>query len=274
MSAALSFRQVRKTFLASTASQVVALDGIDLELEAGDFAVVIGSNGAGKSTLAKTLAGMVVPDSGTVLVDGRDVTREPVWKRANEVGRIAQDPNDSTCAGMTIAENLAMAAQRGRPRGLRRAVTQAARESFQAVLAPIGLGLEARLDTRVGTLSGGQRQALALIMATLSGSRILLLDEHLAALDPKTAQVIMRLTGEIVARQRLTTVMITHRMQDAIAWGNRLIMMDAGRILFEVRDAQKAALTVPALVERFSATGQGMFDDDQSLLAARGPANP
>ncbi len=270
MSAALSFRKLRKTFLPGTASQVVALDNVDLELAPGDFAMVIGSNGAGKSTLAKTLVGMVVPDSGAVLVDGRDVTRQPVWKRAGEVGRIAQDPNDSTCAGMTIEENLAMAAQRGKSRGLQRAVTQAARERFVAALSPIGLGLETRLDARVGTLSGGQRQALALLMATLSGSRILLLDEHLAALDPKTAEVVMRLTVDMVARQRLTTVMITHRMQDAIQWGNRLVMMDAGRILFEVQGEEKAALTVQSLVDKFSASGRGSFDNDQALLAKNG----
>ena len=267
MSATLEVRKVRKTFLPGAANEVVALDDIDLDLAPGDFVMVIGSNGAGKSTLAKLLSGLVVPDSGSVLVDGRDVTREPVWKRAAEVGRIAQDPNDSTCAGMSIEENLAMAERRGQSRGLRRAVTRDARARFMAALKPVGLGMETRLATRVGTLSGGQRQALALLMATLSGSRILLLDEHLAALDPKTAEVVMALTADVVARQRLTTVMITHRMQDAIRWGNRLLMMDAGRILFEVRDAEKSALTVHALVDRFSATGSGAFDDDQALLA-------
>ena len=268
MSAALTFRAVRKTFLPGTANEVVALDDIDLDVAAGDFVTVIGSNGAGKSTLAKAISGLVTPDSGAVLVDGRDVTREQVWKRAAEVGRIAQDPNDSTCAGMTIEENLAMAARRGKSRGLRRAVTHAARDQFIAALAPVGLGLETRLATRVGTLSGGQRQALALLMATLSGSRILLLDEHLAALDPKTAEVVMALTARLIDERRLTTVMITHRMHDAIRWGNRLLMMDAGRIIFEARDADKAALTVPALVDRFSAAGRGEFDDDETLLAA------
>jgi putative ABC transport system ATP-binding protein len=268
MSAALSFRGVRKTFLPGTANEVTALDGIDFDIAAGDFVTVIGSNGAGKSTFAKVISGLVVPDSGAILVDGRDVTREPVWERAAEVGRIAQDPNDSTCAGMTIEENLAMAERRGRSRGLQRAVTQAARERFREALAPVGLNLETRLEARVGTLSGGQRQALALLMATLSGSRILLLDEHLAALDPKTAEAVMTLTARLVTERRLTTVMITHRMHDAIRWGNRLLMMDSGRIIFEARDAEKSGLTVPMLVEKFTAAGRGEFDDDETLLSA------
>jgi putative tryptophan/tyrosine transport system ATP-binding protein len=261
MTALLSLTGVTKRFHAGTPSEVMALRAVDFDVAAGDFVTIIGSNGAGKSTLLKAVAGLVVPDAGAVAFEGRDITRAPVYRRAATIGRIAQDPGDSTCAAMTIEENLAMAERRGKSRGLRRAVTHSARTRFVAALAPIGLGLEARLVTRVGTLSGGQRQALALLMATMAGARLLLLDEHLAALDPRTADTVMALTGRLVAEHRLTTLMVTHKMQDAISTGNRLIMMHAGRIILDVRDDAKAALTVDALVARFHQAGADMSED-------------
>ena len=242
----LELRAVSKSF-----NEVTGLDRLDLAVGEGEFVTLIGSNGAGKSTLIKAIAGLVAPDEGSILFEGRDITRAPVHARAAAIGRIAQDPADSTCAVMTIEENLAMAARRGQTRGLRLAVTNDLRNQFRSALAPIGLGLEARLAARVGTLSGGQRQALALLMATLSGSRLLLLDEHAASLDPKTAEIVMALTARLVEERRLTTLMVTHNMQDAIRFGNRLVMMHAGRVIFDARGAEKAALTVPGLVARF-----------------------
>jgi len=266
MTELLALTGLTKRFHAGTPSETVALRGLDLTLGVGDFVTVIGSNGAGKSTLLKTVAGMIAPDAGTIRFEGRDITAWPVHRRAAVIGRIAQDPADSTCAPMTIEENLAMAERRGMPRGLRRAVTAASRARFAAALAPIGLGLETRLPVRVATLSGGQRQALALTMATLAGARLLLLDEHLAALDPRTATIVMALTARVVVERKLTTLMVTHKMQDAIRHGNRLIMMHAGAIIFDVRDAAKSALTVDALVARFHQAGAAMTED-RVLLA-------
>jgi putative tryptophan/tyrosine transport system ATP-binding protein len=262
----LSLRSVCKYFHRGTANETCALRNVDLDVAEGDFVTIIGSNGAGKSTLLGAICGLVMADTGAIEFDGRDMTRVPAFRRAAAIGRIAQDPGESVCATMTIEENLAMAARRGRMRGLRRAVTAEARGHFAAALASIGLGLETRLTARVGTLSGGQRQALALRMATLSGARLLLLDEHLAALDPRTADAVMTSTARLVEERRLTTLMVTHRMQDAIRWGNRLVMMHAGRIIFEARDAAKAALTVDALVAKFHQAG-GELDEDRVLLA-------
>jgi putative ABC transport system ATP-binding protein len=263
---ALSLSGVTKYFFRGTPNQVRALDSVDLEVADGDFIAIIGSNGAGKSTLIKAVAGLAVPDEGAIVFEGRDITRLPVYRRAAAIGRIAQDPGESTCAILTIEENLALAEKRGQRRGLSIAVNEAARERYRAALAPIGLGLENRLSTRIGTLSGGQRQTLALLMATISGSRLLLLDEHLAALDPKTAEIVMALTARLVSAQKLTTLMITHNMQDAIRWGNRLLMMHAGRIIFDVAGEAKAALTVPALVAKFHEASKGDLTDDRVLL--------
>jgi len=263
---ALALRAVTKFFFRGTPNEVRALDRVDLEVAEGDFVAVIGSNGAGKSTLIKAVAGLAAPDEGRIVFEGRDITREPVYRRAAAIGRIAQDPGESTCAILTIEENLALAEKRGRRRGLGQGVTKAGRARYRAALAPIGLGLEGRLATRIGTLSGGQRQTLALLMATISGSRLLLLDEHLANLDPKTAEIVMSLTGRLVAEQRLTTLMITHNMQDAIRWGNRLLMMHAGRIIFDASGAAKAALTVPALVAKFHEASHGDLTEDRVLL--------
>ncbi|MYZ48613.1 ATP-binding cassette domain-containing protein [Rhizobiales bacterium L72] len=264
----LALERVSKSFLRGTPNEVRALRDVDLAVAAGDFVTVIGSNGAGKSTMIKAVAGFAIPDEGRILLEGRDITRRPPWRRAATIGRIAQDPNESTCAGMTIEENLAMAERRGRPRGLRLAIRGDARRRFRDALAPIGLGLEDRLASRVGLLSGGQRQALALLMATLSGSRLLLLDEHLAALDPKTAETVMRLTDRLIAERRLTALMITHNMQDAIRWGNRLLMMHGGRIVLDVGGAEKAALTVQMLVDKFHAVSHAEMVEDRVLLTA------
>lgn len=262
----LLLRSVSKYFHRGTPNEICALRAVDLEVAEGDFVTIIGSNGSGKSTLLDVICGLVTADDGDIEFDNRDMTRVPAFRRAAAIGRVAQDASESVCAGMTIEDNLAMAARRGQSRGLRRAVTAARRIHFSEVLATMGLGLETRLTTRVGTLSGGQRQALALQMATLSGARLLLLDEHLAALDPKTAETVMILTGRLVRERRLTTLMVTHRMQDAIRWGNRLAMMRAGRIIFEARDSAKAALTADALVAKFYQAG-GDLADERVLLA-------
>jgi putative tryptophan/tyrosine transport system ATP-binding protein len=263
----LSAQSVTKTFLTGTPNAVRALDRLDLQVAEGEFVTVIGSNGAGKSTLLRSIAGLMTPEAGAIVLDGRDITREAVHARAAWIGRIAQDPQESTCAVMTIAENLAMAAKRGQFRGLARAITPALRDRFRALLAEVGLGLEARLDARVGTLSGGQRQVLALLMATVAKPRLLLLDEHLASLDPKTAEAVMQLTDRLVRASGLTTLMVTHNMHEAIRWGSRLIMMHAGKIIFEARGAAKQALDVPALVARFHEASRMDFADDRALLS-------
>ena len=262
----LELTAVSKTFRAHSSNEVRALDDVDLILAEGDFVTVIGSNGAGKSTLLKTISGLIVPDAGTVAIGGRDITRLPVHSRAALIGRISQDPQDSVCASMTIAENLAMASRRGEARGLRRAVGARNRPAFRTQLAEIGMRLEDRLDTPVGTLSGGQRQAVALLMATVGAPQMLLLDEHLAALDPRIAVAVMELTASLIGSGRLTTLMVTHNMAEAIRWGNRLVMMHAGRIIFEAAGAAKTALTIAELVERFHAASSQDLVDDRALL--------
>ncbi|MBV8537521.1 MAG: ATP-binding cassette domain-containing protein [Alphaproteobacteria bacterium] len=262
----LAVEAARKRFLAGTAEEMLALDGVSLTLAAGDFVTVIGSNGAGKSTLLKVIVGLVALDEGKIVLDGRDVTAWPAHRRAALIGRIAQDPHEGTCAAMTIAENLALAARRGAPRRLVRAVTPALARQFRDRLAELGLGLENRLDTRVAFLSGGQRQALALLMATLAQPRLLLLDEHLANLDPRTAALVMTGTERLVAAGRLTTMMVTHDMSQAIRVGNRLVMLHQGRIVFTAAGPEKAALTVASLVEKFHAASGEHLADDRVLL--------
>lgn len=262
----LRLTDIRKTYGRGTPTEVTALAGVNVDVPAGQFVTLIGSNGAGKSTLLKTVLGLVTPDAGRVELGGRDVTREPVHARAREVGRIAQDPHESTCAGMTIEENLAMAARRGQPRGLRRAVTEARRVELRHRLADVGLGLEDRLGVRVGTLSGGQRQALALLMATLGSPKVLLLDEHLASLDPRAAEAVMRLTARLVAEHRLTTLMVTHNMHDAMRWGNRLLMMHEGRVILDVAGDAKARLTAESLVAKFYEASGAELAIDRMLL--------
>ncbi len=262
----LELRDVTRKFVSGD-SEVRALDGLNLSIADGEFVTVIGSNGAGKSTLLKAISGLVEIDAGAIMLDDTDISRWPVHRRGALIGRIAQDPHEGTCASMTIAENMALAARRGRSRGLRQAVTPDLAAAFRAQLANIGLGLENRLDTRVGTLSGGQRQALSLLMATAAQPRLLLLDEHLANLDPRTSAVVMAATARLIAADRLAAIMVTHNMAEAVAWGNRLIMLHAGRIVFEAAGAEKAALTVADLIARFHAASGRALADDRLLLA-------
>jgi putative ABC transport system ATP-binding protein len=257
----LRLARAEKRFHRGSADERVALDGVSLDLPAGGFAVVIGSNGAGKSTLLNAIAGSEPLDSGTVEIEGRAVTGWPQHRRARLVARVLQDPRLGTLPALTIEENLALAELRAAGAGLGRALTSARRSRYAQLLAPFGLGLETRLGARAGLLSGGQRQVLALAMAVVAAPRVLLLDEHCAALDPKTAELVMNATLHAVAASRLTTLMVTHNMQHAIRYGDRLLMMHGGRVLLDVADAEKARLTVDALVERFHLT------DDKLLLA-------
>lgn len=250
-----------RRFHRGTPDERVALDRVSLSLETGTFAVVIGSNGAGKSTLLNAIAGSVALDAGSVEVDGNDLTRWPEHRRARLVARVMQDPMLGTLPTLTVEENLALAEMRSHGAGLARALTVASRGRHAEALAAYGLGLESRLGARVGTLSGGQRQVLALAMAVRSAPRVLLLDEHCAALDPKTAELVMQATLRVVAESRLTTLMVTHNMQHAIRFGDRVLMMHAGRMALDASGDEKARLTVEALVERFH------LADDKMLLA-------
>jgi putative ABC transport system ATP-binding protein len=247
----IELRGVSKRFHAGTADERVALGGIDLTIAPGDFVVVIGSNGSGKSTLLNAIAGAVAVDTGAILIDGAEVTREPVHQRARRIARVFQDPLTGTFAGMSVEENLLLAELRGARARLRTGLTPEGRARWRDALASLQLGLEMRLASRVAQLSGGQRQALALVMATLSAPRLLLLDEHTAALDPRTAETVMRATVETVTRHGLATLMVTHNMQHAIAFGDRLIMMREGRIALDLAGEEKRRLTAADLVARF-----------------------
>jgi len=243
---------LRKVLFPHTPNEKVALDDLSLTLAEGDFVTVIGSNGAGKSTLLNVIAGELRPEAGSVRIAGRAVTKLPDYKVASYVGRVFQDPMAGTVPNGTIEQNLAIALARGKRRGLRRAVTRAKRLLFAEELKSLELGLEDRLRTDVGLLSGGQRQALSLLMATFSGPRILLLHEHTAALDPARAELVSRLTSEAVARHHLTTLMVTHNMHQALSMGNRLIMMHEGRIIYELAGEQKQKATVEDLLHQFA----------------------
>jgi len=258
----LKIENVYKTFNAGTVNEKVALQGLNLHLKEGDFVTVIGGNGAGKSTMLNAVTGVFGVDSGKVLIDGVDVTHLPEFKRAKYIGRVFQDPMMGTAATMQIEENLALAARRGRPRTLRIGITKAEREEYREKLKILDLGLEDRMTAKVGLLSGGQRQALTLLMATLQKPKLLLLDEHTAALDPKTAAKVLDATQKIVEKDHLTTLMITHNMRDAIAYGNRLIMMYNGHIVVDVSGEEKKNLTVEQLLNLFSqASGSDEVDD-------------
>lgn len=248
----LELRSLQKTFHPGTVNARVALAGVDLELREGDFVTVIGGNGAGKSTVLNAVAGTFPVDAGQILVGGRDITHLPEHARAKLLGRVFQDPMLGTAPTMQIVENLALAARRGERRGLRWGITKGEQARYRELLAGLGLGLEDRMTTRVGLLSGGQRQALTLLMATLRKPQLLLLDEHTAALDPKTAAKVLELTDRLIAENGLTAMMVTHNMRDAIAHGNRLIMMEGGRIVYDVSGEEKRNLTVEALLSRFS----------------------
>lgn len=250
----LDVQCIHKTFNAGTVSERKALAGIDLRLAEGDFAVVIGGNGAGKSTLLNVLAGEVTPDAGRIVLDAQDVTELPSHQRSAQIARVFQDPNLGTAPDLTVQENLALAGLRGGRRRFRAAMRRELVERFRVALLPLGLGLEDRLQVRADALSGGQRQALSLVMALLCRPRLLILDEHTAALDPRTAQAVMAATIDAISQSGVTTLMVTHNMQHAIDYGNRLIMLSEGRVLYQAEADEKRALSVPLLVERFKIT--------------------
>ena len=263
----LKIENVCKTFNAGTVNEKVALKGLNLELREGDFVTVIGGNGAGKSTMLNAITGVFGVDAGKILIDGVDVTGLPEYKRAKYIGRVFQDPMMGTAATMQIEENLALAARRGKKRTLRTGITRAEREDYRERLKILDLGLEDRMTAKVGLLSGGQRQALTLLMATLQRPKLLLLDEHTAALDPKTAAKVLELSDRFVAEGNLTTLMVTHNMKDAIAHGNRLIMMNAGKIVFDVSGEEKKRLTVDDLLHAFTLSTAEEFANDRILLS-------
>ena len=262
----LEIRNISKTFNPGTVNEKRALKNVSLTLEDGDFVTVIGGNGAGKSTMLNAIAGVWPVDAGHILIDGEDVTRLPEYKRAAFLGRVFQDPMNGTAATMGIEENLALALRRGQSRTLRAGIKNQEREVYKRLLATLGLGLEERLTSKVGLLSGGQRQALTLLMATLKKPKLLLLDEHTAALDPKTAAKVLETTEMIVNRDKLTTLMITHNMTDAIVHGNRLIMMMDGNIILDIRGEEKKNLTVEDLLHKFEEVSGEEFASDKAIL--------
>ena len=263
----LEIKNVSKTFNPGTVNAKTALNGLNLTLYDGDFVTVIGGNGAGKSTMLNAVAGTITVDTGSIVLDGKDLTRMPEFKRASYLGRVFQDPMMGTAATMQIEENLAMADRRGKRRTLRPGITNADRERYMEQLKILDLGLEDRMTAKVGLLSGGQRQALTLLMATLQKPELLLLDEHTAALDPKTAAKVLEATRRIVERNHLTTMMITHNMRDAIAYGNRLIMMYNGHVAVDVSGEEKQRLTVEQLLDLFSKASGSDEADDKLLLS-------
>ena len=263
----LTLSHVSKTFNAGTINEKRALVDCNLHLAPGDFVTIIGGNGAGKSTLMNMVAGVYPIDAGAITLDGKNISRLSEPARAKYLGRVFQDPMMGTAADMQIIENLAMAKRRGRARTLAWGVTRAEKEEYADRLRELGLGLEKRPTAKVGLLSGGQRQALTLLMATLTEPKLLLLDEHTAALDPKTAAKVLDLTEKIVAEKNLTTLMVTHNMNDAIRMGNRLIMMHEGRIIYDVRGDEKRSLTVKDLLQKFEEVSGGELANDRMLLS-------
>jgi putative ABC transport system ATP-binding protein len=263
----LTVSNITKIFNPDTINEKVALRNVSLTLEEGEFVTVIGGNGSGKSTLMNCIAGVYPVDSGQVIIDGIDVTSRPEHRRAHLIGRVLQDPMLGTAANMGIDENLALAKRRGCKRGLRWGITPAERNDYHELLATLDLGLEDRITSKVGLLSGGQRQALTLLMATLQEPHILLLDEHTAALDPKTAARVLELSEHLITENRLTTLMITHNMRDAIAYGQRLVMMDNGEIVLDICGEEKQRITIPELLARFEQAGGHDGTTDTLLLA-------
>lgn len=263
----LEIKNIWKTFNVGTINQKTALENVSLTLEDGDFVTIIGGNGAGKSTLLNAISGTWYVDQGSISIDGVDVTRMPEHKRATFLGRVFQDPMLGTAASMRIDENLALAARRGKFRGLGAGIKPKEREQYKEVLRSLDLGLEDRLTSKVGLLSGGQRQALTLLMATLQKPKLLLLDEHTAALDPKTAAKVLQKTDELIEKDHLTALMITHNMKDAIAHGNRLIMMDHGHIILDIKGEEKKKLTVEDLLAKFAIASGGELDNDRMMLS-------
>lgn len=262
----LEIKNVTKVFNPGTVNEKVALNNFSLTLENGDFVTVIGGNGAGKSTMMNAIAGVWPVDAGQIIIDGEDVTKLPEYKRAKFLGRVFQDPMTGTAATMGIEENLALAKRRGGSRTLRAGITKKEREEYKETLKILGLGLEERLTSKVGLLSGGQRQALTLLMATLQKPKLLLLDEHTAALDPKTAAKVLETTEYIVNKENLTTLMITHNMKDAINYGNRLIMLMDGKIILDIKGEEKKKLTVKDLLNKFEEASGEEFTSDKAIL--------
>lgn len=263
----LEIKNVTKIFNPATVNEKVALSNLSLTLNDGDFVTVIGGNGAGKSTLLNAVAGTFFVEEGSIVIDGEDITKLPEYKRAKFIGRVFQDPMIGTAADMWIEENMSLAFQRGKRRGLKWAITKKDKMMFREMLKKLDLGLEDRLSSKVGLLSGGQRQAITLLMAAMNNPRLLLLDEHTAALDPKTAAKVLDITNEIVGESNLTTIMITHNMKDALRLGNRLVMMHAGKIIFDVSGEEKKKLEVSDLLELFEKASGGTFANDRMLLS-------
>jgi len=262
----LSIQNIHKTFNKGTINEKIALTGVNLHLEAGDFVTIIGGNGAGKSTLLNLIAGVYPIDIGTILLDNQDISDFPEFKRAQFLGRVFQDPMMGTAAGMEIQENMAMAYRRGKRRTLGWGISKEEKILFKEKLQMLDLGLEERLTSKVGLLSGGQRQALTLLMATLQNPHLLLLDEHTAALDPKTAKKVLDLTERIISKSNLTSLMVTHNMKDAINIGNRLIMMHDGKIIYDVKGEEKKKLKVADLLQKFEEINGEDFANDRMLL--------
>ncbi len=263
----LVLNQIHKTFNIGTINEKPALCGVSLTLQDGDFITVIGGNGAGKSTMLNAVAGVWPIDEGSISIDGTDITGLPEYKRAKYLGRVFQDPMTGTAATMEIQENLALAARRGQKRGLKWGITKTEKEKYHELLKELDLGLENRMSSKVGLLSGGQRQALTLLMASIQKPKVLLLDEHTAALDPKTAAKVLELSDKIIAENHLTAMMVTHNMRDAIAHGNRLIMMNEGKIALDISGEEKKSLTVEDLLQKFEQASGETFDDDKALLS-------
>lgn len=262
----LELKNISKTFFPGTINEKKALRGVDLHMETGDFITIIGGNGAGKSTLLNSIAGVFPIDEGSITIDDVELTQMPEHQRARYIGRVFQDPMMGTAAGMMIEENLAIASRRGKRPGFSWALKEEERSHFRELLKELDLGLEDRLTARVGLLSGGQRQALTLLMAAMNHPKLLLLDEHTAALDPKTAEKVLGLTQKVIARDHLTSLMITHNMRDALRFGNRLVMMNAGRIVVDVGGEEKKRLTIPDLLNLFEKASGEELDNDRMIL--------
>lgn len=263
----LKLSNIYKTFNANTVNEKLVLKGLNLELNEGDFVTVIGGNGAGKSTMLNMIAGVHFPDEGSIVLDGEDITRYSEHVRARYLGRVFQDPMMGTAANMEIEENLALAYRRGQRRGLKWGITKEEKDIYVEKLKTLDLGLETRMTSKVGLLSGGQRQALTLLMATLQQPKLLLLDEHTAALDPKTANKVLELSEQIIVQNKLTAMMVTHNMKNAIQYGNRLIMMYEGKIIFDVSGDAKKNLRVSDLLEKFEKASGGEFANDRMILS-------
>ena len=263
----LEIKNIHKTFNKGTINEKAALRGINWTLNDGDFVTIIGGNGAGKSTLLNMLSGVYYVDEGQILIDGEDITNLPEHKRAKYFGRVFQDPMTGTAADMQIEENMALAARRGKPRTLRLGIRKEERGKYRELLATLNLGLENRLTAKVGLLSGGQRQAITLLMATMEHPKLLLLDEHTAALDPKTAAKVLEISEKIISENHLTAMMVTHNMKDAITYGNRLIMMHEGRIIYDVSGEEKKNLKVADLLAKFEEVSGGEFANDRMMLS-------